>query len=98
MSPSWADFLLSNCRLPRDFKLLRIVVYPGQRWRSSAHAVRTQPESTIVEKTAGPHLGFVLPEMGEGLLQVPGPCGGQFAGEQGIQLLPGSPAHPAAAA
>src|ERR1035438_4693195 len=45
-----------------------------------------------------PDLGFVLPEMGEGLFQIPGPCGGQFAGEQGIELLPNPPAYPTAAA
>jgi len=33
MSLPLTGFLLSNCRLPRDFKLLRIVVHPRQGWR-----------------------------------------------------------------
>jgi hypothetical protein len=33
MSPPLTGFLLSNCRLPRDFKLLRIVVHPDQSRR-----------------------------------------------------------------
>jgi len=62
--------------------------HPGHlfhRFQTAPHG----PEAPIVEKAAGPHLGFVLPEMGEGLLQIPGPCGGQFAGEQGIELFAG---------
>ena len=56
------------------------------------------PSAPIVEKTTSPDLRFVLPEMGEGLFQIPGPCGGQLAGEQGIELLPNPPTYPAAAA
>src|SRR5674476_747995 len=37
------------------------------------------PEAPIIEKAAGTDHGFVIPKVGEGLLQVPGPCGGQFA-------------------
>src|ERR1019366_6420639 len=56
------------------------------------------PEAPIVEKGPGPDRGFVPPEMSEGLLQIPGPGGGQLAGEQGMEFLPGSPAYPAASA
>jgi hypothetical protein len=82
---------------PIQYQRLMGAQHPGHlfHWLQAApHG----PEAPIVEKAAGPDHGFVLPEVGEGLLQVPGPCGGQFAGEQGIELLPGSPTHPAAAA
>ena len=39
-----------------------------------------------------------MPEIGKRFLQVPGPCSGQFAGEQGVEFLPGSPAYPTTAA
>src|ERR1017187_1460625 len=82
---------------PIQYQRLMGAQHPGHlfhRFQTAPHG----PEAPVVEKATGPHLGFVLPEMGEGLLQLPGACGGQFAGEQGIQLLPGSPAYPAAAA
>ena len=44
------------------------------RFESATHG----PEAPIVEKAAGPGHGFVVPEIGEGLLQIPGPCGGQL--------------------
>ena len=65
------------------------------------HRFQTAPhgsEAPIVEKAAGPSHGFVLPEIGERFLQIPSPCGGQLAAQQGIELLPSPPAHPAAAA
>ena len=71
--------------------------HPGHlfhRFQTATHG----PGAPIVEKATGPDHGFVLPEIGEGLLQIPGPCGGQFAGQQGIELLPNPPAYPAAAA
>src|ERR1035437_821153 len=67
--------------------------HPFHRFQTAPHG----PGAPVVEKSAGPDHGFVLPEMGKGLLQIPGPCGGQLAGEQGIELLPSSPAYPAAA-
>src|SRR5450756_1249000 len=68
--------------------------HPFHRFQTATRG----PGAPIVEKGAGPNHGFVVPEMGEGLLQIPGRCGGQLAGEQGIELLPGPPAYPAAAA
>jgi len=64
------------------------------RFESAAHG----PGAPIVEKAAGPNHGFVMPEIGEGIFQLPGPCSSQLASEQGIELLPGAPAYPAAAA
>src|ERR1019366_2397437 len=71
--------------------------HPGHlfhRFQTATHG----PGAPIVEKATGPDHGFVVPEIGEGLLQIPGPCGGQLAGQQGIELLPNPPAYPAAAA
>src|ERR1035441_4384855 len=68
--------------------------YLLHRFESAAHG----PEAPIVEKAAGPDHGFVLPEIGEDLLQLPSPCGGQLAGQQGIELLPSSSAYATAAA
>src|ERR1017187_8662052 len=68
--------------------------HPFDRLQVAAHG----PEAPIVEKGPGPDRGFVPPEMSEGLLQIPGPGGGQLAGEQGMEFLPGSPAYPAASA
>src|ERR1035437_1067291 len=68
--------------------------HPFDRLQFAAHG----PEAPIVEKGPGPDRGFVPPEMSEGLLQIPGPGGGQLAGEQGMEFLPGSPAYPAASA
>src|SRR5450756_1001026 len=68
--------------------------HPFHRFQTATHG----PGAPIVEKGAGPNHGFVVPEMGEGLLQIPGPCGGQLAGKQGFELLPSPPAYPAAAA
>jgi hypothetical protein len=42
-------FLLSNCRLPRDFKLLRIVMHPGQGWWSLKWIVQPHPQIAIEE-------------------------------------------------
>ena len=42
--------------------------HPGNlfhRFQTAPHG----PKAPIVEKGSGPHLGFVLPEMGEGLLR-----------------------------
>jgi hypothetical protein len=44
--------------------------HPGHlshRFQTTTHG----PEAPIVEKAAGPDHGFVLPEIGEGLLQIP---------------------------
>jgi len=71
--------------------------HPGHLFHgfeSAAHGA----EAPVVEKGAGPDDGFVVPEMGEGLLQVPGPRRGQLAGKQGIELLSSVSADPAAAA
>ena len=43
-------FLLSNCRLPRDFKLLRIVVYSGQSRRGLKWIVQPHPQIAIEEQ------------------------------------------------
>ncbi len=64
------------------------------RFETAAHSA----EAPIIEKGPGPDFRFILPEIGKGLFQFPGSCGGEFAGEQGIQLLPGPAAHPACAA
>src|ERR1700694_135093 len=64
------------------------------RFQTATHG----PKAPVVQKGAGPDHGFILPEMREGFLQIPGPCSGQLAGQQGIELLPSSPAYPAAAA
>jgi hypothetical protein len=83
----------SFCPKPIQDRRLMGAQHPGHpfhRFETATHG----PEAPIVEKAAGPDHGFVLPEMGEGLLQIPGPCGGQLAGQQGIELLPGPPAYP----
>src|ERR1017187_1071819 len=49
--------------------------HPFDRLQFAAHG----PEAPIVEKGPGPDRGFVPPEMSEGLLQIPGPGGGQLA-------------------
>ncbi len=64
------------------------------RLQATAHG----PEAPIVEKSSRPDHGFVLPEMGQGLLQFPGARRGQLAGQQGIEFLSRPPANPAAAA
>ena len=56
------------------------------------------PGAPIVEEAAGPNHGFVMPEIGEGILQLPGPCSSQLASQQRIELLPSPAAYPAAAA
>src|SRR6266568_2534849 len=71
--------------------------HPGylfHRFQTAAHG----PEAPVVEKAASPEHGLVLPEIGEGFLQIPGSCGGQLAGQQGIELLPSPPAYPIATA
>jgi hypothetical protein len=45
-----ARFLLSNCRLPRDFKLLRIVLHPGQSRRGLKWVVQPHPQIAIEEQ------------------------------------------------
>ena len=44
--------------------------YPFHGFQAATHG----PGAPIVEKAAGPDHGFVVPEMGEGFLQIPGPC------------------------
>ena len=44
MSLPLTGFLLSNCRLPRDFKLLRIVVHP-----TILDRLRTEDEKHLIE-------------------------------------------------
>jgi len=53
-------------------------------------------EAPIVQKGLGPDYGAVSPEVGEGLLQLPGSRCGQLAEKQGMELLPGAPTHPTA--
>jgi hypothetical protein len=50
MSPVLPDFLLSNCRLPRDFKLWRIVVHPDESWRGLKKVVQPSPQIAIEEQ------------------------------------------------
>ena len=57
--------------------------YLFHRFEAAAHGTGTP----TIEKALGPEQRFVVPEMGEGFLQFPGPCRGQFAGEQGVELL-----------
>src|ERR1700676_1754888 len=82
---------------PVQDQRLMCAQHPGylfHRFQTAPHG----PEAPVVEKAAGPDHGLVLPEIGEGFLQIPGPCGGQLTGQQGIELLPSPPAYPAAAA
>ena len=46
----WAVFLLSNCRLPRDGKLLRIVVHADESRRGLKGVVQPHPQITIEEQ------------------------------------------------
>src|SRR5262249_20891651 len=65
------------------------------------HRFQTAPHravAPIVEKGSCPDYGSVLPEVGKSLFQLPGPRGGQLAGQQGVEFLGGSPAYPAGAA
>jgi hypothetical protein len=57
-----------------------------------------RPIAPVVEESAGPDRGLVMPIIAEGLFQTPGPCGGQLAGEQSIELLPGTSPYPTATA
>src|SRR5262245_14445117 len=47
-----------------------------------------------IQKGPGPPMGFVAPEVLEGLLEVPGPSGGQLTGEQRIELAAGMTSDP----
>src|SRR5260370_1292104 len=82
---------------PVQDQRLMCAQHPGylfHRFQTAAHG----PEAPVVEKAAGPDYGLVLPKIGEGFLQIPGPCGSQLAGQQDIEFLPSPPAHPTAAA
>ncbi len=57
-----------------------------------------RPAGPGVEKCPGPSHRSVLPKMSKGLLQLPRPGGLQLAGQQRVELLPGSPAYSAAPA
>src|SRR5215472_11804426 len=59
--------------------------YLLHRFQAAAH----RPVAPIVEKGSRPDYGSVVPEVGESLLQLPGPRGGQLAGEQGVEFLAG---------
>src|SRR5450756_1005034 len=50
MSLPLTGFLLSNCCLPRDFKLLRIVVHPDQCRRGLKWIVQPRPQIAIEEQ------------------------------------------------
>src|ERR1039457_6461813 len=50
MSLPLTGFLLSNCRLPRDFKLVRIVVHPGQSRWGLKRIVQPCPQIAIKEQ------------------------------------------------
>ncbi len=50
MSLPLTGFLLSNCRLPRDFKLLRIVVHADESRRGLKGVVQPHPQITIEEQ------------------------------------------------
>src|SRR5579871_3881830 len=63
------------------------------RLQAAAH----RPPGPIAEKPASPHDRSVFPEMREDFLQLPGPSCLELAGQQGVQLFPGSPPHSAAA-
>ena len=70
--------------------------HPGHslhRLQPAAHRTVTP----IVQEAPGPDHGFVLPEVGERFLQFPGASGGQFAGQQDIELLACSSAYPTGA-
>jgi hypothetical protein len=64
------------------------------RLQTAAH----RPQAPRVEKGSRPEDGAVGPEVGEGFLQLPGPGGGELAGQQGLELLPGPPPYSTAPA
>src|SRR5271157_423170 len=55
-----------DCRLPRDFKLLRIVVHPGQSRRGLKRIVQPRPQIAIKEQ--------LLPQQRRQSRQRPGEC------------------------
>jgi len=70
--------------------------HPGDflhRFQTAAHG----PPSPVVKKGSRPSHGAVLPKVSEGLFQFPRSGRLQLAGQQGVELLPGSSPYPTAA-
>src|ERR1035438_7654406 len=64
--------------------------HPGylfHRFQTAPHG----PEAPVVEKAAGPDYGLVLPEIGEGFLQIPGPCGGSLLPSRALSFCRARP-------
>ena len=70
------------------------VLMGAQHPRHFLHRLQAAAQGAVgpeVQKGAGPDQGAVSPEMAEGFLEHPGPGGGQLAGQQRVELLPGRP-------